>query len=65
MTQVNLSMKQTITDTKHRLVAPKGGRLRDRWEVGVRDVAITRRMDKQQGPTVQPRELCQVSYEKP
>ena len=39
MTQVNLSMKQTITDTKHRLVAPNGRRLRDRWEVGVRDVS--------------------------
>ena len=39
MTQVNLSMKQTITDTKHRLVALNGRRLRDRWEVGVRDVS--------------------------
>ena len=56
---------ETITDTKHRLVALKGRRLRDKCEVGVRDASYY----TQNGQTTRSYCIAQrtmsVSYEKP
>ena len=49
-----------VTDIKNRLIAAKGKGVEGKmeWEFGVS-------MDKQQGPIVQHRELCSLSYDKP
>ena len=54
-------------DTEIRLVVAKGRTERrgKDWEFGVSRSTTTFRMDKQQGPTVQHRELYPISWDKP
>ena len=69
MTQMNLSMKQNgLTDIENRRVVAKGQEEKVKERMGVWDQqiqTITYEMDKQQGPTVQNRELYSMSYDKP
>ena len=65
---MDLSTKQKQTDIENRLVAASGlgGGERDGLgDWGWQMQAITFKMDKQQGPTVQHRELYSMSCDKP
>ena len=65
MKQMNLFMKQIDSDIENQLMVPKRERGWDRDKLGVWDQQIQTtkyKIDKQQGPTVQQRELYLISY---
>ena len=67
MAQKNLSRKQVQTQiSRTDLQLPRGRRERDGLGIGGWQMkTIIFRMDKQQDPTVQHRELNQISWDKP
>ena len=65
---MNLSRKQKQTDRENRLEVAKSEEGWGRDGLGVWDQqmqTVIYRMDKQQGPTVQHRELYSIPYDKP
>ena len=69
MTQINLSMKQKQTHRhKEQICGRQGGGEWERDKLGVQDQQIQTiiyTIDKQQGPTVQHKELYSISCDKP
>ena len=62
-----LRKRNRLTDTEDRLMVAKG-KTWERHGLGIWDQqrqSITYRIDKQQGPTVEHKELYSISYDKP
>ena len=66
---MNLSMKQKQTgrNRENRLVVVKNKGLGEEWSgrLGLASEAFIHRVKKEQGPTVQHRELYSIFYDKP
>ena len=63
---MNLSMKQRLTDIENKLRVTKGDSGRDKLGVWYQQIQTTiYKIDKQQGPTVQHRELYSIPCNKP
>ena len=54
--------RDRLSDTENRLVVARGDGVREGW---IGSLALTRRMDKQQGSTAEHRELCSIFCDKP
>ena len=61
-TNENLQNRNRLADTENRLVVARGDGVREGW---IGSLALTRRMDKQQGSTAEHRELCSIFCDKP